>query len=319
MGSMDVRWFDSAGALKSGGADELPAACLTGWTWIDISGDDAELLSLVETTFDLHPLSIEDVSHPQRRAKLDIFPDSLFVVWLTPVERVDDHIRVEELDIFIGQAYLITIHAAPSEAAQRVAQRLEHLSRVGSDWVLHALIDQIVDSTLPLVDEIGEDLNTIEDAMLTDDPRQDELKELHRVRRQLVHLHRILAPERDVVHGLGRATAVVTDDAYRYFLDVGDHVSRVLDSVETYQDVGASVMDVYLSAQNNRMNEIMKQLTVVATIFMPLTLLSGIYGMNVIVGMWPTVRSPWSFLVVVSSMAIIALVMATYFKRKNWW
>lgn len=319
MGKIDVRWFDSAGAIRSGGEGDLEAAVQSGWCWVDITGDDAPHLALIQSSFELHALAIEDVVHHQRRAKLDIYPDSLFLAWLTPVERTGDRLRVDELDVFIGKSYLITIHPEPSAAIDSVAQRLQHLKRVGSDWVLHALIDELVDSILPLVDDIGEDLNTIEDAMLANNPRQEELKELHRVRRQLVHLHRILAPERDVVHGLARANAVVTDDAYRYFLDVGDHVSHVLDSVETYQDVGASVMDVYLSAQNNRMNEIMKQLTVVATIFMPLTLISGIYGMNVIAGMWPSVHSPWSFLAVVSAMGAIALVMAVYFRKKKWW
>ena len=112
-------------------------------------------------------------------------------------------------------------------------------------------------------------------------------------------LHRIVAPERDVIRGVARERDVVSDDAYRYFQDVGDHLSRVQDSIETYQDVAASVMDVYLSAQNNRMNEIMKQLTVVATIFMPLTLLSGIYGMNLLRGMWPPPEAWWSFSLVV--------------------
>ena len=142
---------------------------------------------------------------------------------------------------------------------------------------------------------------------------------LHRIRRQLLQLHEIVAPERDVIRGVGRERDVVSDDAYRYFQDVGDHLSRVQDSIETYQDVAASVMDVYLSAQNNRMNEIMKQLTVVATIFMPLTLLSGIYGMNLIRGMWPPPESQWSFLAVVGLMVVIAAGMAVYFRKKNWW
>jgi magnesium transporter len=122
-----------------------------------------------------------------------------------------------------------------------------------------------------------------------------------------------------VIRGVARARDVVSEDAYRYFQDVGDHLARVQDSIETYQDVAASVMDVYLSAQNNRMNQIMKQLTVVATIFMPLTLLSGIYGMNLIRGMWPAPETVWSFAAVVGSMVAIAGGMAAYFRRKNWW
>ena len=188
----------------------------------------------------------------------------------------------------------------------------------GPDWVLHKIVDLLVDSVLPLVDGIGEDLSTIEDDIIAV-YRPEDLNRLHGVRRQLVRLHRVVAPERDMLRALVRESEVVSQDAYRYFQDVGDHLARVLDSIETYQDVGASVMDVFLSAQNNRMNEIMKQLTVVATIFMPLTLISGIYGMNVVLGMWPPINRFWSFPAIVAGMLLIAGVMAAYFRRKNWW
>ena len=122
-----------------------------------------------------------------------------------------------------------------------------------------------------------------------------------------------------MLRGLARESGVISPDAYTYFQDVGDHIARAIDSVETYQDVAASVMDVYLSAQSNRMNEIMKQLTVVATIFMPLTLITGIYGMNLVLGMWPPTTATWSFPVLMASMLVIAVVMAAYFRRKNWW
>ncbi|TLM89310.1 MAG: magnesium transporter CorA family protein, partial [Actinobacteria bacterium] len=191
-------------------------------------------------------------------------------------------------------------------------------AHAGPDWVLHAVVDRLVDGVLPIVDELGDQLDDIEDAMLGE-PRKTDLERLYRVRRQLVHMHRIVAPERDIVRGLARERNVVSEEAYRYFQDVGDHLARVEDSIETYRDVGAGVMDIYLSAQSNRMNEIMKQLTVVATIFMPLTLLSGIYGMNVIRGMWPSVEGYWSFSLVVGSMIVIAACMSWYFRRKNWW
>jgi magnesium transporter len=122
-----------------------------------------------------------------------------------------------------------------------------------------------------------------------------------------------------MLRGLARTSDVVSEDAYRYFQDVGDHLARALDSIETYQDVAASVMDIYLSAQSNRMNEIMKQLTVVATIFMPLTLISGIYGMNLLRSMWPAPEDKLSFVVVVGVMVVIAAFMARWFKQKKWW
>ena len=273
---------------------------------------------LLQARFGLHPLALEDSAHPQGRAKLDVYPGALFLVWITPSHRRGDGVSSHELDVFIGRDYLLTIHSEPSNAVEAVAGEALRALRGGPDWTLHSIIDQSVDSVLPLVDAVGDQLETVEERML-DAPRQEDLRSLHRIRRQLLRLHKIVAPERDVIRGVARERDVISEDAYRYFQDVGDHLARVQDSIETYQDVAASVMDVYLSAQNNRMNEIMKQLTVVATIFMPLTLLSGIYGMNLISGMWPQPAAWWSFLAVVGLMVAIAGGMAVYFRKKNWW
>jgi len=319
MPKVTIRWIDSNNEFHVGDESSLAESRTANWAWVDVLAPDQATVNLLATSFDLHPLAVEDLLHPQNRAKIDIYPESLFFAWLTPRQREGDGIIVDEVDVLLGRTYLITSHDDPIAAIELVATEAGKTIRSGPDWTLHAIIDLQVDATMPLVDDIGDALNAIEDAMLESDPRQQDLRDLHQVRRQLVRLHRIVAPERDVLHALARERDVVSEDAYRYFLDVGDHVARVLDSIEIYQDVGASVMDVYLSAQNNRMNEIMKQLTVVATIFMPLTLISGIYGMNLLVGMWPGPLGRWSFAIVVGSMLLIALSMSAYFRKKKWW
>jgi len=319
MSTVSIRWIDSAGVFHQGDESSLSESLNADWVWVDALAPDQTTIDRLAVSFDLHPLAVEDLAHPQTRAKLDIYPGSLFFAWLTPRCREGDGVVVDELDVFLGQRYLITVHDGPIPAIDHIVSEAGKTLRSGADWTLHAIIDLQVDATMPLVDDIGEALNTIEDAMLESSPRQEDLRDLHQVRRQLVRLHRIVAPERDVLHSLARERDVVSEEAYRYFLDVSDHVARVLDSIETYQDVGASVMDVYLSAQNNRMNEIMKQLTVVATIFMPLTLISGIYGMNLVVGMKPSPLNPSSFWIVVASMLAIAAVMSAYFRKKKWW
>ncbi len=320
MPSIVTRWVDGTGTVQSStGAElkELPSDA--GLIWVDITAPTDAVLDDLRAKHGFHALAVEDVLHPQARPKLDAYPDGLFLVWLSPRELKGDGVIVDELDAFIGKDLLVTIHDAASEAIDAVALNLDRSMRRGADWLLHAIIDRLVDATLPLVDDLGDRLESIEDAMLADNPRQSELRSLHEVRRRLVKLHRIAAPERDILRSFARESEVIGEDAYRYFQDVGDHVARVLDAIETYQDVAASVMDVYLSAQNNRMNEIMKQLTVVATIFMPLTLLSGIYGMNVVAGMWPPPLARWSFVFIVGAMALIAVVMAAFFRKKNWW
>jgi magnesium transporter len=318
-----LRWLDRAGAFKtveSGSTAAIDATFADGakWLWADVTDPEPDTLTDLCNRFDFHPLAVEDTEHTQHRAKLDQYPGGLFLVWLTPKHPRGDGIVSTEIDVFVGSNYLVTVHSGACAAVDIVARDGARAMGTGPAWVLHRIIDLLVDSTLPLVDNVGEQLETIEDTML-DNPRQEDLLSLHRVRRQLVHLHRIVAPERDLLRGLVRESGVISTDAYSYFQDVGDHIARALDSIETYQDVAASVMDVYLSAQSNRMNEIMKQLTVVATIFMPLTLISGIYGMNVILGMWPPVRAVWSFWAVMAVMVLIAAAMALYFRRKNWW
>jgi len=319
MSVVAVRWIDSDGEFHLGDETSLAESLSADWVWVDVLEPGQATIDNLAAAFELHPLAVEDLVHPQSRAKLDIYPGSLYFAWLTPRHREGDGVVVDELDVLLGQKYLLTVHDGLIPAIEHIATEAGKTLRSGADWTLHAIIDLQVDTTMPLVDDIGEELNMIEDAMLESSPRQEDLRNLHQVRRQLVRLHRIVAPERDVLHALARERDVVSEEAYRYFLDVADHVARVLDSIETYQDVGASVMDVYLSAQNNRMNEIMKQLTVVATIFMPLTLISGIYGMNLVVGMEPSPLNPSSFWIVVASMLAIAAVMSAYFRKKKWW
>lgn len=320
MTTVAIRWIDESGSMQSRtGADLTLLPAQTALVWVDITRHNDAVLDELDVRFGFHELAMEDVRHPQPRPKFDIYPDYLFMAWLSPKRMKGDGVTTDEVDIFVGKSYLVTIHADANAAIEAVAGCLGGDLGRGTDFLLHSIIDRLVDDTLPLVDEMGEQLGVIEDDMLDSSPRQEDLRELHRVRRRLVRMHRIVAPERDMLRAFARESGIIGEAAYRYFQDVGDHVARVLDAIETYQDVGASVMDVYLSAQNNRMNEIMKQLTVVATIFMPLTLLSGIYGMNVLAGMWPPPLARWSFAAVVGSMAVIAVSMAAYFRKRNWW
>lgn len=318
MSDVAVRWLDSGGSLAAGSLTDLSTSRQADWRWVDVTAPDSATMQTLADEFALHPLSVEDVLHVQARPKLDLFPDGIFIAWLTPERPEGDGVISSELDMFLGAKYLITTHIDPVHAIDEVISEIDRSMSRGPDWLLHSIIDRLVDITLPLVDDLGDELDDIEDDMLGE-PRQGELNRLYEVRRQLVKMHRIVAPEREMLRELARERDIVSEEAYRYFQDVGDHLARVQDSIETYRDVGSGVMDIYLSAQNNRMNEIMKQLTVVATIFMPLTLISGVYGMNVTVGMWPTTVAKWSFAAVVGTMVFIAVSMSIYFRKRNWW
>ncbi len=318
MSEVMVRWLDPSGALHSGDLSQLQSTGKKSWCWVDVFEPDELIMQALEKRFALHPLASEDALHLQLRPKLDDYGQSFFMVWLTPHRLADSKVEVHELDVFMGKDYLITVRDKSMPAIEYAGQDAARIMARGQDWLLHAILDHAVDSVLPIVDELGDRLEDVEDAMLGK-PRQSDLAVLYAVRRQLVRMRRIVAPERDLLRSLARERDVLSEEAYRYFQDIGDHLARVEDSIETYREVAAAVMDIYLSAQSNRMNEIMKSLTVVATIFMPLTLISGIYGMNVVRGMWPPISAQWSFAAVVASMGIIALFMSIYFRRKKWW
>ncbi|NTU88414.1 MAG: magnesium/cobalt transporter CorA [Actinobacteria bacterium] len=316
MSEVVVRWLDGSGVVRSGGEENLQPENAA-WAWIDVKDPDVETLSTLTELFEMHPLIADDILHNKRRAKLDIYLNGSFLVWLIPTHRQGENISTHELDVFMSDTTLITFHNGPDTAVSAVARDARQALSRGPEWLLHGLLDLLVDSSLPLVDGMGEELSVLEDSMLVE-LKENDVKRLHEIRRQLVRMHRLIAPERDVIRGLGRERGAKDEEIYRYFQDIGDHMSTLLDSIETYQDVGASVMDVYLSVQNNRMNLVMKQLTIVATLFMPLTFISGMYGMNVTRGMWPPVDAWWSFPLVVGVMAAIAIGMSVYFKKKKW-
>ena len=314
--TISARWIEG-GQLRSDGLEGIPADVVTP-VWIDICDPDEAAFAAVSRRFPLPPLAVEDCLHAPQRPKLDTYSDVSFLIWLVPQISEGRVVATRELDVFLGEEHLITAHQGPLEAVERVAAYAGgHLGR-GVEWTLHAILDDSVDEFFPVLDGIADRLEDLEDLMLSD-AQSDHLHDLYRERRALVTMHKILGPERDVVRGLARLEAFVEPDAYMYFQDIGDHLARAADQVDTYREVASGTMDIYLSAQSNRMNLVMKQLTVVATIFMPLTLISGIYGMNVLVGMWPPADAPWSFAAIMAAMVLIALWMIWYFRRRAWW
>jgi magnesium transporter len=316
--TVTVRWIHD-GVLTVGDIADLPAATAADCTvWVDILEPDAAALDLVEKQFSLHPLAVEDCLHFPQRVKIDLYPESAFMVWVFPKHGDGQLIRDVELDIFLGERFLVTSHRDPVPVIDSIAPDAGRALCRGADWTLHSLLDRGVDELFPVIDHLSEALDELEDVLL-DDPVGEDLQRLYAIKRALVRTYRIVAGERDVLRSMARRQEFISQDAYLYFQDIGDHLARAVDAIDTYRDVASGAMDIYLSAVNNRMNAVMKQLTVVATIFMPLTLLSGIYGMNVTRGMWPPVDAVWSFAAVISFMVTIVIGMLWAFKKRSWW
>ena len=314
MAQITARWIED-GALRSDGLAAVPAGGV-GPVWIDVADADAAALETVGARFSLPPLAVEDCLHFPQRPKLDVYPEISFLIWLLPQLPSGEALATHELDVFLGKEHLITIHRADVPALDRVMQHADvHLAR-GVEWTLHAILDAAVDEVFPLVERLSDELEELEDVMLTD-ARPEHLQRLYTAKRALVGLHKVVGPEGEVVRSLARLEAFVEPDAYMYFQDIGDHLARLADQIDTYREVASGTMDIYLSSQSNRMNQVMKTLTVVATIFMPLTLISGIYGMNF--HTMPELTWRYGYFAVLVLMAGIAAGMVWYFRRRDWW
>ncbi len=311
-----ARWI-AKGILRSDGLESLPDG-VEGPVWIDVADPDEASLRRVSERVPLPPLAIEDCLHFPQRPKLDVYHDLSFAIWLLPQMLTDDGVVTHEIDLFLTDQYLVTVHRSDVSALTRIMDRADSFLARGVEWTVHAILDAAVDEVFPIVEAVSDELEEIEDLVLAE-ARPEYLQRLYASKRALVALHRVVNPERDVVRGLARLEAFVEPEAYMYFDDVGDHLARLSDTIDTYREVANGTMDLFLSVQSNRMNGIMKQLTVVATIFMPLTLISGIYGMNVLDGMWPPATAAWSFAVIIAAMILIAVWMVLFFRRKDWW
>jgi len=313
-----VRWVVDD-ALKTGGLAEIAAARASGSAvWIDVSEPDEETIGALAAEFPMHSLVAEDMLHFPQRPKLDSYAENLFMVWVVPQPSNEKALKFSEVDILLGDAYLITSHHNHVTAIDEVAADACGVVARGAQWTLHSILDRSVDEMFPVIDMVGEELDRIEDELLRK-VQNGQLQELYAVKRVMLNLHKVVGPERDVLRALARHDEFVSQEAYLYFQDVGDHVARVSDAIDTYRDVASSAMDIYLSAISNRLNVVMKQLTVVATIFMPLTLITGVYGMNLTVGMWPATSSTWGFGAVIGSFVVIVIGMLYVFKRRGWW
>lgn len=313
-----VRWMDGD-VLRKGGLSALEAARAAGrCVWVDVLDPDAKTIAKIGKAFSLHALALEDCLHFPQRVKIDLYPEAAFIVWQFPRHGDGTLLSSVEMDVFLGKDFLVTSHRDPIPVLEAVASEAAMTLTHGADWTLHRILDRGTDEVFPIVDHLSDLLDELEDVLL-DDPVEEDLQRLYAIKRALVAVYRLVTGERDVLRSMARRQQYVSEEAYLYFQDVGDHLARAVETIDTYRDVASGAMDLYLSAVNNRLNDVMRRLTVVATIFMPLTLLSGIYGMNITRGMWPPVDAHWSFALVLGSMIATVAVMLWIFKRRRWW
>lgn len=295
-------------------------------TWVHIEGDpEASSLMELGQIFGLHALSLEDVLNTGQRPKLDMLDKQLFIIMSLPVMQ-DKRIITEQISLFVGENYLISFHRGDHDPFKLIRQRItQHTGKIRSrrvDYLMYTLIDAIIDKGFPILEDLGIHIEDLEEELL-DSPSQQTLRQLHELKRELLLLRRMLWPQRDLLNLLIRdEPELVQKETYLYLRDCYDHTVQIMDLLESYRDISASMLDVYLSSVSNRMNQVMKVLTVIATIFIPLTFIVGVYGMN-----FQNPDSPWAmpelhwyygYPMVWLIMLLVTVVMVLYFKYKDW-
>lgn len=298
-----------------------------GVAWLDVDGvRHAPTMERLGEILGLHRLTLADIVNTRQRAKIEDFGEYIFIVVRMP--RRNDCVETEQVSICLGSHWVVTFQEEnrPGDSFEPVRERLRHSSgrfrQFGPDYLAYALLDAVIDGYFPVLEDLGDQLDAMEEVVLERyDPATS--KKVHLIRRDLITIRRAIWPLREAMGALIRdASNLVCDETRIYLRDCYDHTVQIIDLAESYRDVGAGLMEVYLATVNNRMNEIIKVLTVIATIFGPLTFIVGVYGMNFDPGAspynMPELRWRFGYPLVLGVMFVIALGMLYAFWRNGW-
>jgi len=294
-------------------------------TWINVDGlSDIDKIQKIAQTFHLHPLAVEDVVNCQQRPKVEIYGKSQFIV--ARMINLNNHLEIEQLSLFLGEKYIISFQEIPGDCLNPLRERLRkgfgQIRSQGSDQLAYGILDAVVDGYFPVLETYGERLEDLEDEILSN-PNRHTISLMHDLKRNLLLIRRAIWPMRETINELIRdESPLISKDARVYLRDTYDHVVRVMDFVETYRELCSDLMDVYLSSVSNRTNEVMKVLTIIATIFIPPTFVAGIYGMNfdADISPWnmPELNWYYGYPFALLLMAAIAAATLIYLYRRGW-
>jgi len=307
----------------------------TGITWVQLQGfsdlqqgfSDLRRLRSLGEVFELDPLTLEDlIGHPQR-PKQERYPQYIEVILYRPELQEGEHLRLEQIGLILGDRWLLTVEADGANAGFDVLERRLSGNRaayphLAADTLAYLVLDWIIDTYFPVLETFGEELERLEDAVVAR-PTQSLLAEIYELRRELMVLRRVVWPLRDVINALIRdRTPLIGEDVRMDLRDCADHAYFLLDTLETYRDLANNLMEVYLSSISNRLNQVMKLLAILSTVFMPLTLIAGIYGMNfnTQASRWnmPELNWPFGYPLVLMLMLAIAGVLLWLFWKRGW-
>lgn len=294
--------------------------------WVNVDGlGDAATIRELGDIFHLHPLALEDVVNLHQRAKVEQYGDQAFIVAHMAI--VNDHLETEQISLFLGSNFVLTFQERPGwdclePVRDRIRKQLTHVRSAGPGYLAYALLDAVIDQYFPVLEAYGERLEYLEDRIV-ELPNRSVVADVHQLKRELLHVRRLIWPQREALNSLVRDRMPHIDEETRLYLrDCYDHAVRIIDLVETHREVCSDLMDLYLSSVSNRMNEVMKVLTVISTLFIPLTFIVGIYGMNFNAqeSMWnmPELNWPFGYPLVMAIMFVISIGQLIFFRRKGW-
>ena len=302
-------------------AECLPPADETLVTWINVVGlHEAAILGDMGECFGFHPLVLEDILNTEQRPKMEDFGDYVFVVLKMIRPNEEGELEPEQVSLILGPRYVISFHERHADDFQSVWQRLRsgvgRLRRMGADFLAYALLDTTVDGYFETLEGLGEQMEILEEELLAE-PTPKTLQQIHHLKQNVILLRRSVWPLREVIGAMERGETPLIQDATQIYLrDLYDHTIQVMDAIETYRDMLSAMLDIYLSSISNTMNAVMKLLTIIGTIFIPLTFIAGIYGMNF--QYMPELGWCWAYPLVWLVMLAVAVVMVIYFRRKRW-
>lgn len=292
-------------------------------SWLDIQGLGSEdILKQIGQIFKLHPLLLEDVVNVPQRPKVEDYNEQLIIiVHLVQPKPEEDGFYSEQVSFVLGKNYLLTFQEEPNhDCFNPVRDRLKNnkgkIRQSGVDYLTYLLLDTIIDSFFPVLEDYGERIEELENEVVFN-PNHRTLEKIYKIRRELLALRRAIWPQQSVITTLMRSgSKLMSSDVEIYFRDCYDHVIQLLDIVESYRELSSSLMDVYLSSMSNKMNEVMKVLTIISSIFIPLSFIAGVYGMNF--EYMPELSWKWGYYLCLGVMAAIALGLILFFWRSGW-
>ena len=292
-------------------------------TWVTIEGlANVEIIESIGAIFDIHQLVLEDILNTHQRPKFEEYDDHLYIVLKCLMSEDEDFsVTYEQVSILVLNNFVFVFKEKSDDLLLPVQQRIRNskgrLRSLGADYLTYAILDTIVDKNFILIDSLDEAVTSLEESLLVSEPTQEFLYRIQALKSELITIRRYVSPVRELMAAMLRSDSeLIQEKTQIYLRDVSDHAIRVIESIESYRDMLSGLLEIYISSVSNKMNEVMKVLTVFASIFIPLTFLAGIYGMNF--EYMPELRWKWAYPVLWVAFITIPAVLLVYFRKKKW-